>query len=71
MNKQTKMKMINEAVQRSNVAIAKQAKAEILTDGRIEYTMLAANGKYIEKVSYREILRTLNGQDMRGIHNAN
>ncbi len=62
MNKQIKVNEINQAIQRSEVAIRKEANA-IINDGRIEYTM-KLNG-YTAKVDFITILGLLYGEDMR------
>lgn len=67
MTKQDKVNMINEALGRSNVAQARQAKAVILEDGRIEYQLLAGNGRYMMKATFREVFRLMHGEDMRAI----
>ena len=72
MNKQEKVKLINQAIKRSSVAREKGAKAEILKDGRIEYTMFGtstAGRKYRMKVPFSKILGLLHGEDMRRLHN--
>ena len=71
MTKQEKVKLINQAIKRSSVAREKGAKAEILKDGRIEYTMLGtttAGRKYHMKVPFSKILGLLRGEDMRRLH---
>ena len=67
MKKGDKVKLINDAIARSSTAITKQANAHILSDGRIEYTMLAPNGRYTIKATFKEILGTLWGDDIRNI----
>ena len=69
--KQEKVELINQAIKRSPVARAKSAKAEILKDGRLEYTMLgktASGREYRMKVSFSKILGLLHGEDMRRLH---
>lgn len=67
MTKDKKVQLINNAIARSSTAITKQANAHILPDGRIEYTMLAPSGRYTMKATFREILGTLRGDDIRNI----
>ena len=67
MKKNKKVQLINNAVARSSTAITKQANAHILPDGRIEYTILAPNGRYTMKATFRQILGTLWGDDIRNI----
>ena len=65
---QNRADTLNEAFATSSVAIAAGAKAEILEDGRIEYTMLTrANRLYRIKVSFGKVLGLLDGKDMRAI----
>lgn len=67
MTKQNKVAMINEALGRSTLAQTRQAKAVILDDGRIEYQMLACNGRYMINATFREILVLMHGADMRAV----
>jgi len=67
MTKIEKANLINKALQRSEVAIQKQAEAVILDDGRIEYRMLSGNGRYTMKASFREMLGLMWGTDMRNL----
>jgi hypothetical protein len=64
MNKQIKVNEINQAIQRSEVAIKKEANAHLL-DGRIEYTM-KING-YFARVDFYTILGLLHGEDIRAL----
>jgi len=70
MTKAEKVKIINQALRKSSVAVKKGARAEILKDGRIEYTMLgkSAMGEYRMKVPFSKVLGLMHGEDMRRIH---
>ena len=66
-----KVRDINQAIKHSSVALKKDAKAELLRDGRIEYSMLGqtSTGKpYRMKVTLMQILSLLQGEDMRRLH---
>ena len=70
-DKEQKVKDINEAIHRSSTAMNNKAKAEILKDGRIEYSIesVTRTGKrYRTKASFRDILSLLWGEDMRQLH---
>jgi len=71
MDKQEKVKLVNQAIRRSSVAREKGAKAEVLKDGRLEYTMFGrttAGRKYRMKVPFSKILGLLHGEDMRRLN---
>lgn len=71
MDKKDKVKTINQAINRSPVAKEKGAKAELLPNDRIEYSMSATTrlGKpYRIKVTFRQILSLLHGEDIRQLH---
>ena len=65
MKKSEKAALINEYLNRSELAKKHNAKAVILEDGRLEYRLTK---RYEMKVSYMEILSTLDGKDMRELH---
>lgn len=67
MTKQEKVKLINEALQKSSTAQEAQAVAEVLPNGRIEYRKLSGNGRYMMKASFREMLALMWGADMRAL----
>lgn len=70
LQKANKVKLINEAIQRGDKS--KDPKAELLSDGRIEYTILgktASGNSYRMKVNFNDILSQLQGEDMRRLHN--
>jgi len=66
--KQEKIDEINKMIAKSSVARDKKAKAEILKDGRIQYsieTKTRGGRKYRIKVSFSDILMLLHGKDLR------
>lgn len=68
--KEQKVQDINRAIQRSSTAKAKKAKAELLKGGRIQYsieTKTRTGRKYRAKVSFRDILALLHGEDIRAL----
>jgi hypothetical protein len=65
---ENKVSEINKAIARSTVATDKKAKAEILKDGRLEYSIESktrAGVPYRIKITFRDVLSLLNGEDMR------
>ena len=69
--KEDKVRDINQAIHRSSVAMTLKAKAEILKDGRVQYSEEAtakSGRKYRARSTFREILRLLHGEDMRDLH---
>lgn len=71
MTKQEKAQIINEALSKSKTALKNQAAAEVLPDGRIQYTMQATSylgHSYSIKVPFAKILNQMHGEDMRRIH---
>ena len=70
-SKEEKVKDINAAIHRSSTAMKSKAKAELLKDGRIQYSIQTTTrgGKlYRIKVSFMNILSLLYGEDMRQLH---
>jgi HJR/Mrr/RecB family endonuclease len=67
----TKIQMINEAILRSEYAVNKNAKAEIV-NGKVVYSCDRQNVTCVTriKLTYKEILGMLWGQDARAIYNA-
>jgi len=71
MDKQEKVKLVNQLIGRSSVAREKGAKAEVLKDGRLEYTMLGrttAGREYRMEVPLSKILGLLQEEGMRELH---
>ena len=69
--KEEKVRDINQAIRRSSVALTLKAKAEILKDGRVQYSEEAttrSGRKYRAKSTFRRILGFLRGEDMRALH---
>ena len=67
MTKLEKVTMINNAISRSSVALRKGALAEILPDGRIQYSTRYERTGNKRKESFQGILSLLHGKDMRAI----
>lgn len=69
--KAEKVRDINQAIRRSSVAMTLKARAEILKDGRVQYSTEATTRtgrKYRAKATFRFILGLLKGEDMRALH---
>jgi hypothetical protein len=64
MKAQTKIDLINAAIARSQYAQDRQAQARMVGN-RVRYEMLSPNGRYAMRVSFREIMNTLHGEDIR------
>jgi len=70
-SKEQKVRDVNKAIGRSETARKKKAKAEILRDGRIEYSIesvTSSGRKYRTKTTFRGILMLLHGEDLRNLH---
>lgn len=70
-SKQQKVQDINKAIRRSSTAKGKKAKAALLKDGRIEYSIesITRGGRrYRTKATFRDILQLLHGEDLRQLH---
>lgn len=68
--KEEKINDINKAIHKSRTALNVKAKAEILSDGRIQYSYMMTSGlgkPYRAKVSFRQILNLLHGEDIRAL----
>ena len=66
--KEEKVKDINKAIKNSTVAMRKGVKAEVLKDGRIEYTekdVTRSGREYRVKITFMKVLSYLQGSDMR------
>lgn len=66
--KQRKVDEINEALSKSDVAVKQKARAEVLPDGRIEYSVETTSGLgrlYRIKSSFNDMLSLLWGTDAR------
>ena len=66
-----KIKEINEAIKKSVFAVQRGARAEVLPDGRIEYSVLEKSSlgyPYRARTSFRTILMTLEGEDLRRLY---
>lgn len=65
-SKEEKVRQINEAIARSEVAVKKGFKAEII-DGKIVYTMKGKSsfGSYDKRITFNDVLNTLWGDDIR------
>ena len=72
MNKASKVKMINEALQKSSVAKGKRARAFLDEKGRLRYEMLAqsATGPYLARATFQQMLNLMHGKDMREVYRA-
>jgi len=69
-SKKEKVEEINKAIKRSEYAKSVGARAELLPDNRIEYTILGktSTGKpYRMKTNLRKILASLEGPDARAL----
>ena len=64
-----KVSQINEAISRSETAVSKGAKAELLPNGKIQYSLLGKSsfGDYKMKATLNDILNLLNGDDVRNL----
>jgi len=70
-SKENKVKLINEAIGCSEVAIGKGALAELLEDGTIQYSILTktrSGRDYRVRVNFADILILLHGEDMRRLY---
>lgn len=65
--KQAKVDEINQALNRSSIAVKCKAEAFITEDGRIEYRMLNRVSQYTMKISFSDMLSLLHGADMRAL----
>lgn len=67
-SKELKVKMFQEAIQRSTVAVRKGATVE-LVNGKLEYRILGykATGTYKMRSNYREVLCMLCYEDIKAI----
>lgn len=68
MNKNERAQKVNEAISRSEVAKAREAKAEVTKEGYLVYRMFK-NGS-LRIVRYDEIAWLLNGEDVRSLRDS-